>query len=197
VPVAIGVFALIFVVVAFAVVRFSRRPPERASRWHEHNPLEIGYAVVLGCVVAFLLYVTFSAEHRVDTVSAHQRASVTVDVTASKWEWTFRYPRYGITVSSGAVGRQVAVVPANAAVRFNLTSPDVIHAFWIPSLDYKHDAIPGSVQRITLDFGHTGDFPGQCAEFCGLRHSDMVFEIRAVSAARFAAWTHSGGATGA
>jgi cytochrome c oxidase subunit 2 len=193
VPIAIGVFALIFVLVIFSVVRFGRRPPERAARWHEHNPLEVGYAVVLVCVVAFLLYVTFSAEHRVDTVSAREAPSVTINVTAAKWEWTFQYPAYGITENSGTVGRQVAVVPVNAPVRFNLTSPDVIHAFWIPGIDYKHDAIPGSTQRVTLAFPHVGLFPGQCAEFCGLRHSDMVFAIRAVSSRQFAAWAASGG----
>lgn len=193
VPIAIGVFALIFVAVLFAVLRFRRRPPERAARWHENNPLELGYAVLLACVVAFLLYVSFSAEHQVDAVSAHQRPSVTVDVTAAKWEWTFQYPAYGISERSGTVGRQVPVVPANQPVRFNLTSPDVIHAFWIPGLAYKHDAIPGSIQRITLSFPHTGLFSGQCAEFCGLRHADMVFTIRVVSAAQFAAWARSGG----
>jgi cytochrome c oxidase subunit II len=192
VPIAIGVFVLIVIVVFGAVLIYRRRPPERAARWHEHNPLEGSYAVLLACVAAFLLYLTFTAEHKVDTVANQQRPAVVIDVVASKWEWTFNYPAYGITLRSGTVGRQPLVVPAGEPVRFRLTSLDVIHSFWIPALRYKHDAIPGSTQIATLSFS-PGVFPGQCAEFCGLRHSDMIFTAHAVSPSAFTTWARSGG----
>jgi cytochrome c oxidase subunit 2 len=188
VPIAIGVFAVVVCTIAVAVLRYRRRPPSAAARWHENNPLEGGYALVLAAIVAFLLYVSFSAEHQVDTVSAHERPRVTVDVTGSKWEWTFRYTSYGITELSGAVGRQPLVVPVDEPIRFNLTSADVIHAFWVPELRFKRDLIPGTTESVTLDFDHAGTFGGQCAEFCGLRHADMVFTVRAVSPAQFASW---------
>jgi cytochrome c oxidase subunit II len=193
VPIAVGVFLFIVLTALIAVVIFRRRPPERAARWHENNPLEGTYAVLLACVATFLLYLTFTAEHKVDTIANHEHPAVVIDVTASKWEWTFTYPAYGFSVRSGTVGRQPLVVPANEAVRFNLMSLDVIHSFWIPALRYKHDALPGSVQVITLAFSQ-GVFPGQCAEFCGLRHSDMVFTAHAVSPAVFTAWAQSRGA---
>ena len=192
VPIAIGVFVLIVIVVVGSVVVFRRRPVERAARWHENNLLEGSYAGLLACVAAFLLYLTFTAEHRVDTVANRERPAVTVDVTASKWEWTFTYPAYGFSVHSGTVGRQPLVVPANEPVRFNITSVDVIHSFWIPALRYKHDAIPGSTQVATLLFSK-GVFPGQCAEFCGLRHADMTFTAYGVSPAAFMAWAHGKG----
>ncbi|MBV9334695.1 MAG: cytochrome c oxidase subunit II [Solirubrobacterales bacterium] len=192
VPIAIGVFLVIALSVLAAVLIYRRRPPERAARWHEHNPLEGSYAVLLACTAAFLLYLTFSAEHRVDTVSLGERPAVVIDVTGSKWEWTFTYRSYGFSVRSGTVGRQPLVVPAGEAVRFNLTSTDVIHSFWIPALRYKHDAIPGSVQVTTLTFGR-GVFAGQCAEFCGLRHADMIFVAHAVSPAAFSEWARRRG----
>jgi cytochrome c oxidase subunit II len=191
-PIAIGVFVLIVLVVLGAVVIFRRRPRERAARWHEQNAIEGTYAVLLACTAAFLLYLTFSAEHQTDTVANRQRPAVVVNVIASKWEWTFNYPRYGFSVRSGTVGRQPLVVPANQPVRLNLQSRDVIHSFWIPALRFKHDAIPGSTQVITLTFGQ-GVFPGQCAEYCGLRHSDMVFTAYAVDPAAFATWARSKG----
>lgn len=193
VPIAIGVFALIVVIGLGAVLIYRRRPADKAARWHENNPVEGTYAVLLSLVVAFLLYLTFSAEHRVDTVANQQRPAVTVNVIGAKWEWTFVYPNYGITHHSGTVGRQPLVVPAGEPVRFNITSVDVIHAFWIPHIDYKHDAIPGSTQVTTLTFSRAGLFQGLCAEFCGLRHSDMLFNVRVVSAARFRAWAQSRG----
>ena len=193
VPIAVGVFVAIVLVTAGGVVVYRRRAPERAARFDENNRLEGGYALLLTCVVAFLLYLTFAAEHRVDTVANRQRPAVTIDVTGAKWEWTFRYPAYAITHRSGTVSRQPLVVPAGEAVRFHLRSLDVIHAFWIPHVDYKHDLIPGSTQVATLSFDRTGLFQGECAEFCGLRHADMLLNVRVVSAARFRAWARSGG----
>jgi cytochrome c oxidase subunit 2 len=193
VPIAVGVFAVIVLAIALCVLRYRRRQPQDAARWHEHNRLEGGYALMLAAVVAFLLYLTFTAEHRVDTVSAHERPSVTVDVTGAKWEWTFRYPAYGITRRSGTVGRQLLVVPTGEAVRFNLATTDVIHAFWVPEVRYKRDLIPGATESVTLMFPDAGSFQGQCAEFCGLRHADMLFTVRAVTPAAFARWARSGG----
>ena len=66
----------------YAVARFRRRAPEQAARWHEHNPLEGAYAGLLTLVVVFLLYLTFTAEHRVDTVANVQRPSLIVNVTS-------------------------------------------------------------------------------------------------------------------
>ena len=192
VPIAVGVFLVIVIAVAGSAVIFRRRRVEDAARWHEHNLLEGSYALMLACVAAFLLYLTFTAEHRVDTVANRERPALTVDVTASKWEWTFAYPGFGFSVRSGTVGRQPLVVPAGEAVRFNLSSVDVIHSFWIPALRYKHDAIPGSTQVVTLVFSR-GVFAGQCAEFCGLRHADMIFTAHAVDRAAFAAWARSRG----
>jgi cytochrome c oxidase subunit II len=193
VPIAVGVFAVIVVLVAFAVIRYSRRPVTEAARWHENNRLEGAYALLLVVVVAFLLYVTFTAEHQTDTVSARERPSLTIDVTGAKWEWEFALPGYGISVHSGTVGRQQLIVPTGEAIRFNLVSLDVIHSFWIPGLRYKRDLIPGATESVTLMFPSAGLFPGQCAEFCGLRHADMVFTVRAVTPEQFAVWARSHG----
>jgi cytochrome c oxidase subunit 2 len=195
VPIALGVFVVIVIVILAAVLRYRGRPPEKAARWSEHNGLDAGYALLLTATVAFLLYLTFSAEHRVDTVSARERPSLTVDVTAAKWEWQFSYPRYGITVRSGTVGRQPLVVPVDQAIRFRLASADVIHSLWIPQLRFKRALIPGATETVTLTFTNAGTFTGQCAEFCGLRHADMVFTVRALSPAAFASWARAGGRT--
>ena len=191
VPIAIGVFALFTLLIVGAVLIYRRNA--RASRRHEANALEISYAVLLTCVAAFLLYVTFSAEHKIDTASARERPAVTIDVIASRWQWTFHYRKAGITQVSGTVGHQPLVVPIGVPVRFRIASRDVIHSFWIPQLNFKHDAIPGSTQVVTLDFDRSGHFSGSCAEYCGLLHSDMVFTADAVPLKRFRAWLRGGG----
>jgi len=197
VPIAAGVFVVVVLAIAVVVLRYRRRSPEQAGRWYENDRLEGAYVLLLGCVVAFLLYVSLSAEHQVDTVSAREHPSLTIDVTGAKWEWQFYYPAYRINLHSGTVGRQPLVVPTNETIRFNLTSADVIHAFWVPELRFKRDLTPGSTQQVNLVFTHAGAFPGQCAEFCGLRHSDMVLSVHAVGAAQFRAWAAKGGRTSA
>ncbi|HWE08489.1 MAG TPA: cytochrome c oxidase subunit II [Solirubrobacteraceae bacterium] len=188
-PIAIGVCLIILLLVVWAVLRYRRRP--EAARWQENNPLEAGYAVVLTLVAAFLLYLTFSYEHRVDTVANRQKPSLTIDVTAGRWEWQFTYPRYGIVEHSGTVGDEPLVVPTNQPIRFNTTSIDVIHGFWIPEIEFKHDLFPGKVQSQVLTFPRTGTFGGQCSAFCGLRHPEMVFHVVAMTRAGFAAWIAS------
>jgi cytochrome c oxidase subunit 2 len=195
VPIALGVFGAIVLVVVVAVVVYRRRPVERAARWHEHNRAEGAYALVLVLTIAFLLYITFGAEHEVDTVSARERPQLTVDVTAAKWEWHFHYPGYGIDRFSGTVGHEALVVPVGEAIRLRMRSVDVIHAFWVPELRWKHDLTPGSTQEATVTFSRTGSFPGACAEFCGLFHSRMLFDVWVLGRGQFAAWVaaHRGG----
>ncbi|HET9074430.1 MAG TPA: cytochrome c oxidase subunit II [Solirubrobacteraceae bacterium] len=201
VPVGVGVFVFFTLLIVGATLFYRRRrgeqPPgvERPDAKHEANRLEISYAVLLTCVAGFLLYITFSAEHKVDTALATERAAYTVDVTASRWLWHFSYPGHGIRLASGEGAGQVFVVPANTPVRINLTSSDVIHSLWIPQLAFKRDAIPGSTERLTLDFDRTGSFKGACAEYCGTYHAEMVFRVRVVSDNQFNHWLASGGRT--
>jgi cytochrome c oxidase subunit 2 len=80
------------------------------------------------------------------------------------------------------------VLPVDRVVRFELTSDDVIHAFWVPAFLYKHDAIPGRTFEFDVTPTEMGTFQGHCAEFCGLNHAYMNFQVRVVSDEEFDAW---------
>ena len=143
-------------------------------------------------MVAFLLYLTFTAEHQVDTVADEERPSRRIDVVGSKWEWTFDYPAYGITQRSGTVGRQPLVVPAGEPIRFQLIlarrDPLVLDPG--ASLQARRDPGRGPDRRRSTVHA-AGVFPGQCAEFCGLRHADMMFTVDAIIPRRSRAWARS------
>jgi cytochrome c oxidase subunit 2 len=187
-PVALAVFAIVAVLVAATLVRYRARPDRRPSRRSEHTGLELAFVVGLVGVVAALLTVTFAAEHQIDTVSAHEKPGLVIDVTASKWEWRFTYLGLGVSRLSGAVGHQPLAVPTQTAIRFRLASLDVIHSFWIPELDFKRAVIPGAATSATLTFTRPGAFAGECAEFCGTDHYRMTFTVDALTPAAFAAW---------
>jgi len=73
-------------------------------------------------------------------------------------------------------------------VQIHLTTRDVVHAFWLPGLRFKADAWPGTTRTFDLTFPEGGTYAGHCAQFCGLKHSDMVFSALALSPTAFRAW---------
>jgi heme/copper-type cytochrome/quinol oxidase subunit 2 len=190
----VGAAVIVYAVVLYALVRFRRRDgaPGRKS---EAKVGESVYALVLACVAVVLVASTFVIESRIDPVAAHP--SVRVDVVAFQWQWRFRYPRLGITITGARDRIPTLVVPAGERVEFTATSTDVIHSFWVPDERFKRDAFPDRTTRFDLIFD-SGDHLGHCAEFCGLRHADMDFHVRAVPPAEFRRWAAAQrGASGA
>lgn len=183
-PIAVGVFALIVLVLVALLIRGARRgTPGKRS---EALRIETTYAVVLACVAAFLIYVTFSAETPIDHPVSHP--ALQVRVIAAQWSWRFEYPD-GVVVNDIATWHpQPAYVPAGVEVQFTGTSRDVIHGFWVPRLHFQRQFLPGYVSRFDLLFGSTGYYLGECSVYCGQRHSQMHFAVRAVSRAAFSRW---------
>ena len=92
-------------------------------------------------------------------------------------------------IPGGGSGRlPQLVIPANQTVRFNLTSTDVIHAFWIVPFEFKRDVIPGHPNHFQVNPTRTGTFIGHCSELCGLYHSRMLFTVKIVTPAQFRQW---------
>lgn len=186
-PVTAAVAVIVFSLVLFAVVRYRRRPARGAtSSRREARIVEVSYAVILACVAAVLVSATFIKESHVDAVSSHP--GLRVEVIAFQWQWRFTYPDLGVSVVGTRDNPPTLVVPTHKIVQFSATSHDVIHSFWIPSERFKRDAFPKRTTRFDLVFDQLGESTGRCAEFCGLRHSDMTFHVLVVPQDRFRAW---------
>ena len=190
--VLVGWLAFILLAIAFAVVRYRRRPPDAVSRRSEATVVEILYALVIGGFVGFLVYHTFSTEHRVDTIPA--RASATIHVTAFQWGWRFDYPG-GATVVGDQNHPPTAAVPARVAIRFTGESRDVNHAFYVPGLKFKRDVNPRTANVWGMVFPR-GSYRGECAEFCGFNHTGMSFRIVALPQADYQSWLSDHGGSG-
>ncbi len=117
---------------------------------------------------------------------------MTVDVTGFQWSWAFNYPDYKVTTdgamwnpnltdAENAKDMPILEIPEGEAVNFNLTSPDVIHAFWVPEFLFKRDVVPGHPNHFSITATKTGTFTGHCSELCGLYHSRMLFTLKIVS----------------
>jgi cytochrome c oxidase subunit 2 len=186
-PVTVAVGTIVVLVVLFAAIRY-RRGSGRAPGGPTDKPvLESLYALTIAVIVALLVWATFTAEAKVDRVSADP--GLRVDVTAFKWQWRFDYPGQGVPPSIGTdVHHAELVVPEDTVVRFRMTSRDVIHALWIPAVRFKRDAFPNRFTTFDLVFDKSGTFPGRCAEFCGLEHAGMTLEVRVLPRTEFEAW---------
>jgi cytochrome c oxidase subunit 2 len=196
-PIGLAVFVVICLLVVFCVLRFRSRGDEIPRGRDESLPLELAYAALLTAIAALLLYFTFSRNDRLQA-EFHRPTRWKVDVTASRWEWRFEYPGSGAVVQ-GAGGRiPTLYVPAGQPVDFRATSLDVQHAFWVPSERFKRDVFPLRTTSWQMTFDAPGfqEAAGACAEFCGLRHSNMEFNVDVLPPRLFESWLRRAGSPG-
>jgi cytochrome c oxidase subunit II len=156
----------------------------RQSRYN--LPMEIMYTIAPFIIVGVLFYYTILAQNAV--LQRDPEPDVEINVVGQKWSWTFNYK----SATNPAVGQDVwnagtinatpdLYLPVGKVVHFNLSSPDVIHSFWVPSFYQKLDVIPGRSNNFFLTPTKEGVFRGKCAELCGTYHSAMLFNVHIVS----------------
>lgn len=190
-PIGAGVFVVVVAALLIVGLRFrsdAREFPGGRSEW----PLvEGGYALLVALIVAGLLAVTFTTmgDERSTIARAAPAGALRIDVRAAQWSWRFTYPN-GKVVSGDSQRNPELVVPAGRPVHFSITSADVVHSFWLVERRLKVDAFPGRTTNANLIWPRAGSWPqgGQCNQYCGLNHTDMNFDVRALPAEDFDAW---------
>ncbi|RIY01857.1 cytochrome c oxidase subunit II [Aureimonas flava] len=169
---ATAILLLVLALVGFAFLRpgVGRDvPPQRWLVW--------GGLVFPGVVLGALLVFALATGER---LLAHPGTPglFTVEARPHQWSWRFRY-------ADGRESVDVLHLPAGRPVDVRVVGSDVIHSFWVPRLGGKIDAIPGHVNTIRLMADRPGTFGGVCAEFCGVGHAAMGFQVVAHASADF------------
>jgi cytochrome c oxidase subunit 2 len=184
---------LVWGLIGYVVVKYRRRSPDEIPVQTRYNlPLEILYT--LAPVVMVLVFFYFTVEQQNKLTDKIDNPDHVVEVVGQQWSWTFNY------VADDALDGQTTVYqpgsPNNPptlylvkdeSVRFNLHSPDVIHDFWVPGFLHKMDVVPGVSNSFDLIPTREGTYAGKCAELCGVYHSRMLFKVKVVDKATFAA----------
>ncbi|GAA1704049.1 cytochrome c oxidase subunit II [Fodinicola feengrottensis] len=184
---ALAVGVLVWGLMFWAIIAYRRRAgdPEIPVQTKLNLPIEILYTIAPLLIVVVLFYYTAVVETDVNKEDANP--DVTISVVAFKWNWRFGYNdqrgQDGHDVETVGSSDQipVLVLPTGKTVKFIETSEDVIHSFWVPDFLFKRDVIPGHPNSFQVTITQTGNFVGRCAELCGTYHSNMNFEVRAVS----------------
>jgi cytochrome c oxidase subunit 2 len=178
-PIALVVFVLVVTVFAVFLRRFRAGARSQASDEAQNMRAESAWIALVAVIVVVLLVATLRTEMRIDAVA--DAPAVGVTVTAAKWDWRFTY-------SDGTTLRNEVFVPAGRTIRFDARSLDVVHSFWIPDRRFQRQVWPEHVEHFDLVFDHPGTYQGVCAMFCGLRHQNMHFVVRALDARAYADW---------
>jgi cytochrome c oxidase subunit II len=140
--------------------------------------------VTLTALLAYGIWVM-----RADIAPAAARPQLRIEVSGEMWWWRIAYLDWR---GNRIAGANEIRIPAGRDVEFILTSPDVIHSFWVPALGGKLDMIPGRTNALRVRTDRPGFYRGQCAEYCGGAHARMALEVIAMPGAEFDAWLAAG-----
>src|SRR5213592_1531342 len=176
---AAGVFLVVETLLVVTLIRFRHRegrPPPRPT--HGHTVMEIAWTLAPAVILVFVAVPTVRTIFA--TAAEAPADALKVDVIGHQWWWEFRYPELGLVTANELH------LPLGRSVQLSITSADVIHSFWAPTLGGKRDAIPGRINRIAFRADSMGDYSGQCAEFCGESHANMRLRVVVDSDSGFA-----------
>jgi cytochrome c oxidase subunit II len=182
--VSVPIFVLVTTVVLFSVWKFRMRPGQEREDGvpiHGNTRLEVFWTAVPAILLVSLCSYAYAVLH--DVERAHKNELV-VSVTAVQFAWTFSYPQAG----GQAVTSTQLYLPKGRPVRFDVTTQDVIHSFWVPAFRLKTDTVPGITTHIRVTPTRLGTYPVVCAELCGLGHSVMRSTAHVLTPAAFNRW---------
>jgi cytochrome c oxidase subunit 2 len=186
-----AVCAVVFVAVESAlvlvVIRFRRRggTPEDAEgpQIHGNTRLEIIWTIIPALILVAIAVFTFT---RIPSVQAKGSDELRIRVEAHQFYWQYVYP-------NGAISLDELRLPVGRTVALEITTHDVNHSWWVPSLTGKMDAIAGQTNVLRFKAKRTGTWEGQCAEFCGIQHAVMYTRVTVVEQAAFTSWLQDQG----
>jgi cytochrome c oxidase subunit 2 len=179
--ICIVIFAVVAAVILYSVVKFRAAPDDDSDGppIHGHTGLEIAWTAVPTILVTAIAIVSAIVLARNDDAGDNP---LRIDVTAQQFAWSFAYAD-----EDGLRSNQL-VLPIDRAVELTLRANDVIHAFWVPDMGQKQDAVPGITTRLVITPNKLGAYPIVCTELCGLGHATMRSEVRVLSQADYDAW---------
>ncbi|MDP9266245.1 MAG: cytochrome c oxidase subunit II [Chloroflexota bacterium] len=186
---AVIVLAIVLGALVYSGIRFRERPGHSALQMHGHNVLELTWTVIPTIMVLSLSVLSFQRLNFVNDTRSD--VGMTVKVEGRQWTWSYTYPdepRFRLSDGSTLVAGQELHIPVGMKVRLELSSKDVIHSFFVPGLGGKKDAVPGHETDMWIQADRPGSYKGQCTEFCGDGHADMLVLVVAHDQGDYDAW---------
>jgi cytochrome c oxidase subunit 2 len=203
----IGVFGFMF----YAVFKHRKSVGHKAAQFHENTAVEVAWTLI---PFVILIAMAVPATGTLVTMRDTSEADLTIKATGYQWKWGYDYlkgegagisfystlstPRAQIE-GTDVAGRNAnpnylletdnhVVVPVGKKIRILTTAADVIHAWYVPALAVKQDAVPGFIRDTWFKAEKPGIYRGQCAELCGKDHGFMPIVVEVMEPAAYTAW---------
>jgi cytochrome c oxidase subunit 2 len=188
VTVCAAIFFTVAGLLTFTIVRFRRKADDgrEPAQVYGSNRIEIAWTVIPILIVLVLTMATARVVIAIQNKQAPKDA-LQVTVIGHQWWWEIRYPDLGL-VTANELHVPVSTVGEPAVTFLKLQSADVAHSFWVPQLSGKTDLIPNRTNSMWIDPRQEGTFLGNCAEYCGMQHANMLLRVIVQSPADFHKW---------
>ena len=205
--VCIGIFVVVFGAMFYSLYMHRKSRGHKAANFHENTTVEVVWTIV---PFVILMGMAYPAAKVVIDMKDTSNPDMTIKVTGYQWKWGYDYLQDGVSFYSmlstprdqidnkATKGEHYllevdnpVVVPVNKRVRLLVTANDVLHAWWVPALGAKQDAIPGFIRDIWFKADKIGTYRGQCVELCGKDHAFMPIVVQVVSEADYQTWVAS------
>ena len=204
-----GIGVVVFGAMIYSIFAHRKSRHPKPADFHESIPVEIAWTVIPFII---LIGMAIPAAGTLIKMEDTENSEFTIKVTGYQWKWQYEYIDQDIdffsTLSTDSnEARQLGsgvdvykvdnylldvdkplVLPVGAKVRLLLTSNDVIHAWWVPEVTGKKDAIPGYINKMWIQIEEPGVYRGQGAELCGRDHGFMPIVVEALPREEFEAW---------
>jgi len=200
VAIAIVVFGVMF----WSIFHHRKSKGAQAAQFHGSVLVEIIWTII---PIVILVVMAIPATKTLIDMYDTAESDIDIQITGYQWKWHYKYIGEDIDFFSSLSTPQdeihnkttknpnyllevdnALVLPINKKIRFLFTSNDVIHAWWVPDLAVKKDAIPGFINESWTRINKTGTYRGQCAELCGMHHGFMPVVVQAVTEAEYESW---------
>lgn len=200
----VGIGVVVFGVMFYSMFKHRRSVRKESATFHENTLLEIIWTVI---PVIILVIMAIPATTTLERIYDTADADIDIQVTGYQWKWRYEYMGEDLSFFSNLrtsqdeiTGRsqkgehyllevdEPLVVPTGQKIRFIINAADVIHAWWVPALAVKKDAIPGYNNEAWTIINEPGIYRGQCAELCGRDHGFMPIVVHAMEPADYEQW---------
>jgi cytochrome c oxidase subunit 2 len=201
------IFVAVFGVMFYSIYAHRKSAGHKAAQFHENTTVEVLWTIVPTLI---LIVMAWPATTHLLAVRDTSQADITIKATGIQWKWGYDYIKgegeginfvANLTTPQDQIFGKVprgehylletdnhVVVPVGKKVRVLVTAADVIHAWYVPALAVKQDAIPGFIRDTAFRANKEGIYRGQCAELCGKDHGFMPVVVEVVSQEKYTAW---------
>jgi cytochrome c oxidase subunit 2 len=185
-----AIFFVVGTLIVYTIVKFRRKPEhdmqqQEPPQIYGSNQIEAAWTVIPILIVFVLIGVTARVVASVQNASP-PKSTLKIRVIGLQWWWEVQYPDYKITTANEV--HMIAGPDGQVSNYIQLQSADVAHSFWIPQLAGKTDLIPNRDNYIWMDPREPGVYVGNCAEYCGTQHANMLLRVIAQTPNDFEQW---------